>query len=150
MGEGSIFFVACFLHSSAQMWLYQMPGRRLPRITGRFVNTVIKEWVGARNERVPFRFHGTVVGSVDRCLSRSRNFTASNWRLAEFFSDRSWPNICSGISVIITIIILKCGPFFLKFDLIASGIEILQRVSLKFKLFLATSRFHCHRSYTGT
>ena len=29
--------------------------------------------------------------------------------------------------------------------LIASGTEILWRVSLKFKLSLATSRFHCHR-----
>ena len=28
-------FVACFLHSSAQMCLYQTPGRRPPRITGR-------------------------------------------------------------------------------------------------------------------
>ena len=32
-------FAACFLHSSAQMCLYQTPGRRPPPITGRFVNT---------------------------------------------------------------------------------------------------------------
>ena len=39
IGEGSRIFVACFLHSSAQMCLYQTPGRRPPPITGRFVNT---------------------------------------------------------------------------------------------------------------
>ena len=42
-------------------------------------------------ERAPFRFHGAVVGFVDRCLSRTRNLAASNKRLAEFFSGQSWP-----------------------------------------------------------
>ena len=84
-------FVACFLHSSAQMCLYQTPGRRPPPITGRFVNTVTRGWVGAPNGRAPFRFHGAVVGFVDRCLSRTRNLAASNKHLAEFF--RSWPKI---------------------------------------------------------
>ena len=51
IGEGSIIFVVCFLHSSAQMCLCQMPGRRPPRITGRFVTTVTRGWVGAPNER---------------------------------------------------------------------------------------------------
>ena len=46
IGEGSIFFVACFLHNSAQMCFYQTPGRRPPRITGRFVNTMTRGWVG--------------------------------------------------------------------------------------------------------
>ena len=73
IGDGSRNFDACFLHSSAQMCLYQTPGRRPPRITGRFVNTVTRGWVGAPNERAPFRFHGAVVGFVDRCLSRTRN-----------------------------------------------------------------------------
>ena len=77
------FFVACFLHSSAQMCLYQTTGRRPPRITGRFVNTVSRGQVGAHNERAPFRFHGAVVGFVDRCLSRTRNLAASNKHLAE-------------------------------------------------------------------
>ena len=36
--------------------------------------------------------------------------------------------------------------FFARSVLIPSGSEILWRVSLKFKLFLATSRFRCHRS----
>ena len=76
--EGSRIFVACFLHSSAQMCLYQTPGRRPPPITGRFVNTVTRGWVGAPNERAPFRFHGAFVGFVDRCLSRTRNLAASS------------------------------------------------------------------------
>ena len=91
------FFVACFLHSSAQMCLYQTPGRRPPPITGRFVNNVTRERVGAPNRRAPFRFHGAVVGFVDRCLSRTRNLAASNKHLAEFFSGRSWPKIGPGI-----------------------------------------------------
>ena len=67
------------------MYLYQTPGQRPPRITGRFVNTVTGGWVGAPNGRAPFRFHGAVVGSVDRYLSRTRNLVASNKHLAEFF-----------------------------------------------------------------
>ena len=47
------------------MLLYQTPGRRLPRITGRVVNTVVtRGWVGAPNERAPFRIHDAVVGFV--------------------------------------------------------------------------------------
>ena len=89
IGEISRIFVACFLHSSAQMSLYQTPGRRPPPITSRFVNTVTRGWVGAPEGRAPFRFHGAVVGFVDQCLSRTRNLAASNKHLAEFFS--GWP-----------------------------------------------------------
>ena len=39
--RGSSIFVACVIHSSAQISLYQTPGRRPPRITGRFVNTAV-------------------------------------------------------------------------------------------------------------
>ena len=74
-----------------------MPGRGPPPITGRFVNTVTRGWVGAPNRRAPFRFHGAVVGFVDRCLSKTRNLAASNKHLAEFFSGRSWPKIGPGI-----------------------------------------------------
>ena len=76
IGEGSRNFVACFTHSSAQMCLYQTPGRRPPRITGRLVNAVTRGWVGAPNKCAPFRFHGAVVGFVDRYLSRTRNLAA--------------------------------------------------------------------------
>ena len=41
---------------------------------------------------------------------------------------------------------LSLKLFFWRFVLIASGAEIFWRVSFKFKLFMATSRFHCHRS----
>ena len=97
IGEGSRIFAACFLHSSAQMCLYQTPGPRPPPITGRFMKTVTRGWVGAPNERTPFRFHDAVVGFVDRCLSRTRNLAASNKHLVAFFSGRSWPNIGPGI-----------------------------------------------------
>ena len=79
IGEGSRFFIVCFLHTSCQTFLYQTPGRRPPHITGRFVNTVTRGSVGAPNESAPFRFHGAVVGFVDRCLSRTRNLAASNF-----------------------------------------------------------------------
>ena len=88
--------IFCRLFSTQQR-LYQTPGRRPPRITGRFVITVTRGWVGAPNERAPFRFHGAVVGFVDRCLSRTRNLAVSSEHLAEFFSGRSWPKICPGI-----------------------------------------------------
>ena len=96
IGEGSRIFLACFLHSSAQMCLYQTPGRRPPPITGRFVNNVTRGRVGDPNGRAPYRFHGAVVGFVDRCLSRTRNHAASNKHLAEFFPGRSWLNIYPG------------------------------------------------------
>ena len=89
------------------MCLYQTPGRRLPRIAGRFVNTVTREWVGAPSERAPFRFHGAVVGFIGRCLSRTRNLAASNEHLAEFFSSRSLPKIGPGITFFV---------FFEKFE----------------------------------
>ena len=84
-------------YTRGQMCLYQTPGRRPPRITGRDVNTVTIGWVGAPNERTSFRIHGAVVGFVDRCLSRTRNLAASNKHLAEFFSGRSWAKIDPGI-----------------------------------------------------
>ena len=85
------------VHSSAQMCLYQTPGRRPSPVTGCFVNTVTRGWVGPPNGRATFRCHGAVVGFVDRCLSRTRNLAVSNKHLAEFFSGRSWPKIGPGI-----------------------------------------------------
>ena len=86
-----------FYTAAPKCVLYQTPGRRPPPITGRFVNAVTGEWVGAPNGRAPFRFHGAVVGFADRCLSRTRNLAASNKHLAEFFSGRSWPKIGPGM-----------------------------------------------------
>ena len=124
-------FVTCFLHSSAQMCLYQTPGRRPPPITGRFVNTMTRGWVGAPNERTPFRFHGAVVGFVDRCLSRTRNLAASNKHLAEFFSGRSWPKDRPS-NVFFFGFFERFETFFRRFMLIARCTEISWRVSLKF------------------
>ena len=78
------------------MFLYQTLGRRPPHITGRVVNTVTRRWVGAPNERAPFRFHGAIVGFVDRCLSGLGISPLRIKHLAELFSGRSWPNICPG------------------------------------------------------
>ena len=78
IGEGSRFFVVCFLHTRRQMFLYQTPGRRPPRITGRVVNTVTRGWVGAPRERAPFRIHDADLVFVHQCLSRTRNLAASN------------------------------------------------------------------------
>ena len=96
IGEGSRLLSPVFylVHSSAPMYLYQTPGPRPPRITGRVVDTVTRGWVGAPNERAPFTFHGAVVGFVHRYLSRARNLAASNYHLADFCSARSWPHIC--------------------------------------------------------
>ena len=77
IGEGSIFFFVCFLHTRGQMLLCQTHGRRLPRITVRVVHTVTRGWVGASNERAPFRIHDAVIGFVDRYLSRTRKLAAS-------------------------------------------------------------------------
>ena len=72
--------VACFLHTAAPNAFLSDAWPAPPRITGRFVNTntVTRGWVGAPNGRALFRFHGAVVGYVDRCLSRTRNLAASN------------------------------------------------------------------------
>ena len=144
IGEGTRIFVVCFLRTRGQKLLYQTPGRRPPRNTDRVENTVTLGWVGAPNERAPFRIHDAVVGFLDRCLSRTRNLADSNEHLAELFSGRSWPNICPGIICLVFLKSLK--RFFQRFVPIARGTEILWQVSLKFKLALATSRFHCHRS----
>ena len=112
-----------------------------------FVNNVTRGWVRASNERAPFRFHGAVVGFVDRCLCRTQNLTASNKHLAEFFSGRSWAKIGPGI--IFFGVFEKFEAFFSKIcahseryrNLLAGIFEILTFYSME------TSRFHCHRSH---
>ena len=112
--RGIEIFCCLFLHSSAQMCWYQTPGQCPPRITCRGVNTVTRGWVGAPNERAPFRFHGAVVGFVDRCLSRTRNLSASKQHLAEFFSG-CWTNNCPGINIFVFLFFSKSLElFFLK------------------------------------
>ena len=61
-----------------------------------------------------------------------------NEHLAEFFSGRSWPNICPGF--FFSVFFFSSGEvwklFFSTFVLIVSGTEIFWRVSLKIKDFL--------------
>ena len=70
--------------------------RRPPRITGRVVNTVARGWVGARDERAPFRLHDiSLVLSIGVCR-RLRISQIRIKHLAEFFSSRYSPNILPG------------------------------------------------------
>ena len=50
IGEGSRIFVACFLQQRSNVFVSD-PGRRPPPITGCFVITVTRGWVGAPNGR---------------------------------------------------------------------------------------------------
>ena len=84
-GRDWFFFVVCFLLTREQIYLYQMPGRRPPRVTGRVVNAVTWRWVGAPYERTSFRICDAVVTFFDRCLSRTRNLAASNWTFGWVF-----------------------------------------------------------------
>ena len=114
IGEGSRFFVACFLQSSAQMYLYQTPGRRPPPIISRFCehHDQMVDWSPWRARPVQISY--AVVGFFDRLSvqdSESRRFEQtfgwvfltpilaqdSNKHLAEFVSGRSWPKIGPGI-----------------------------------------------------
>ena len=139
--------VVCFLHTREQMCLHQTPGRRPSRITGRVVNTVTRPWVGAPNERTSCRVHDAVVGFVDR---RHRGLGISPLRIiniksAEFFSGRSWPNICPGTIFFVffgkleTLFLKKCAHN-VRYTYLTAGIFEIQ-------LFMATPSFHLHRSY---
>ena len=65
-------------------------------LVGRVVNTVTRGWIGAPNERAPFRIHDAVVG-FDWWLPRTRNLAALNQAFGWVFSSRSWPKIWPGI-----------------------------------------------------
>ena len=67
IGEESRIFFICFLYKSGQT-----PGRCPPQITGLRVNSVTLRWVGAPNERAPFRVHDAIASFADRCLTRTR------------------------------------------------------------------------------
>ena len=49
------------------MYFYQTPGRFPPHTIHREVSTVTLGWVGASNQRDPFKYHDAVAGFVDRC-----------------------------------------------------------------------------------
>ena len=73
-------------YTPAANFFNHTPGQHPPHITGRCVNTVILEWVGASDERAPFRGHDAVVCFVNRCLSRTRNLAASKINTSLSFS----------------------------------------------------------------
>ena len=123
IGEGSRFFVACFVHGSSQMCLYKTPGRRPPFITGRFVNAVTRGGSEPLTSapRSDFMAQSLLLSSMSVQDSESRRFE----------------------------LLEPTRSIFRRFVLIASGTEVLRRVSsMKFKVFLTTSLFHCHRSFT--
>ena len=135
--EGSRLLVLCFLHISAQMCLYQTPGRRPPSITGCVANTATRGWVAAPNERAPFRFDDAVVGF--RCLLSTRNLAFSHqtfgWAFPRLILAQHRPGFSHST-------FSKVRTFLSRFLLMASSTEILWRVYLIFKDFWATSRFH--------
>ena len=105
------------------MCLYQTPGRRPPRITGRFVNTVTRGWVGAPNERAPFRFHGAVVVFVDDVC---RGLGISPLRINIWLSfSQADLGPTSAQEVFFSFLKKSLEHFFRRFALIASGAEIL-------------------------
>ena len=82
IGEGSISFSPVSKQQRPNVFVSD--AWPAPATYHRSLNTVTGGWVRAPNERAPFRFHGAVVGFVDRCLSRTRNLAASNQHVAEF------------------------------------------------------------------
>ena len=127
IGEGSRTFVACFLHSSAQMCL---PGRRPPPITGRFVNTVTRGWVGAPNEPPRSDFMAwSLVLSIDVCAGLGISPLRTNIWLSFSQTDLG-PR--SAQELFFSGLLKSLKLFFRRFALIASGAEIRWRVSLKF------------------
>ena len=116
------------------MVLYQMPGRRPPPITGCFVNTVTGGWVGAPNERTPFRFHGAVVGlSIDVCRGLGISPLRTNIWLSVSQADLG-PR--SAQELFFSWFLKSSKFFFRRFVLLARGTEIFWRVSLKILTFL--------------
>ena len=130
IGEGSRIFVACFLHSSSQMCLYQTPGRRPPPITGRFVDNLTRGRVGAPNERAPFRFTAqSLVLSIDGCPGLGTSPLRANIWLSFSQADLG-PS--SAQDFFFSGFLKSMELVFRRFVLIASGTEIFWRASLKF------------------
>ena len=127
------------------MCFYQTPGRRPPPITGRFVNTVTRGWVGAPNGRAPFRFTAqSLVLSIDVCPGLGNSPLGTNIWLSFSQADLG-PR--SAQELFFSGFLKSLKLFLRRFALIASGTAIFWRVSLKFQLFMETSRFHYHRSH---
>ena len=72
--QSSSFFVACFLHSNAYVFLHQTHRRRLPRTTACLVNSVTRRWVGAPDDRDQLTFHHLFCRSMSVEHWESRRF----------------------------------------------------------------------------
>ena len=66
------FFVIRFLYASGQMFFLRRLAGARHIITGLRVSSVTLGWVGAPNERAPFRFRDAIAVFADRCLTRTR------------------------------------------------------------------------------
>ena len=104
-----------------------------------FVNTVTRGWVGAPNERAPFSFMAqSLVLSIAVCPGLGISPLRTNISLSFSQADLG-PRSAQELFFVFFLKSLKL--FFRRFVLIASGTEIFWRVSLKFQLFMETSRF---------
>ena len=101
----------------------QTPGPRPPRITGRFVNTVTRGWVGAPNERAPSDFIAQpLVLSIGVC----RGLGISPLRINIWLSfSQADLGPTSAQEVFFSFLKKSLEHFFRRFALIASGAEIL-------------------------
>ena len=104
------------------MCLYQTPVRRPPPITGRFVNTVTRRWVGAPNERARSDFMAqSLVLSIDVCpglgISPLRTNIWLRFSQADLGPRSAQELFFSGF-------LKSLKLFFRRFVLIASGTEI--------------------------
>ena len=107
--EGTRIFVICFLHNTGRKFLYQTPGRRPPRITGRVVCT---------GQRVGWSPQGRRPVQISRCnrwFCRSMSAEDSEFRrfelnVARGCSGRYWPIIWAGFFLFF---FLKVATFFL-------------------------------------
>ena len=85
-GRGIDRFLSSVFYTPVDRLSYQTPGRRPPRVTGRVMNTVTKGWVGAPNDRAPFRIHES-----SRWLNRSMSVEDSDSRRFEL---NIWLSFC--------------------------------------------------------
>ena len=96
--DGWSIFVSCFVHTSGQLFFIIRLVTLPPHDAGHGVKKMAVGWVGAPNERTPFKIHDAVVGFVERCQSRTRNLAASNqssaWVLLKPILAQHRPQIC--------------------------------------------------------
>ena len=121
------------------MCLYQTPGRRPPPITGRFVNTVTRGWVGAPNGRAPSDFMApSLFSSIDVCPGLGVSPLRTNIWLSFSQADLG-PR--SAQELFFSGFLKSLKHCFGRFSLIASGTEIFWRVSFEILTFYGNIAF---------